>query len=126
MYPSLKFCIIPNYVNPLLHRYSFSYINNRQPLKTLWEKEQLLVMSNCSFPQCFLLNQIIVCPFVHSFDTTSLFDAELEEPKIGISGKGLKSLTIIMYLLFVSDFLSFFFSLYLSLLKWKKRVIYQS
>ena len=41
------------------------------------------------FPQCFLLNQIIVSPFVHIFDIISLFAAELEEPKIGISGKGL-------------------------------------
>ena len=40
-------------------------------------------------PQCFLLNQITVSPFVHIFDTISLFAAELEEPKIGISGKGL-------------------------------------
>ena len=41
------------------------------------------------FPQCFLLNQIIVSLFVHIFDIISLFDTELEEPKIGISGKGL-------------------------------------
>ena len=41
------------------------------------------------FPQCFRLNQIIVSPFVHIFDTISLFAPELEEPKIGISGKGL-------------------------------------
>ena len=32
------------------------------------------------FQQCFLLNQIIVSPFVHVFDITSLFTAELEEP----------------------------------------------
>ena len=44
------------------------------------------------FPQCFLLNHIIVFPFVHSFVTTSLFAVELQEPKIGISGKGLKVL----------------------------------
>ena len=37
----------------------------------------------------FLLNQIIVSPFVHIFDIISLFAAELEEPKIGISGNGL-------------------------------------
>ena len=43
------------------------------------------------FPQCFLPNQIIVSPFVHSFDTMALFDAEMEEPKIGISGKGIKA-----------------------------------
>ena len=38
----------------------------------------------------FLINQIIVSPFVHIFDIISLFAAEFEEPKIGISGKGLK------------------------------------
>ena len=36
------------------------------------------------FPQCFLLNQIIVSPFVHMFDIISLFAAELEEPKIAV------------------------------------------
>ena len=41
------------------------------------------------FPQCFLLNQIIVSPFVHILDIISLFAAELEEPENGISGKGL-------------------------------------
>ena len=39
------------------------------------------------FPQYLLLNWIIVSPFVHIFDIISLFAAELEEPKIGISGK---------------------------------------
>ena len=37
------------------------------------------------FPLCFLLNQIIASPFV-----IYLFAAEFEEPKVGISGKGLK------------------------------------
>ena len=41
------------------------------------------------FQRCFLLNQIIASPFVHIFDIISLFAAEFEEPKIGISGKGL-------------------------------------
>ena len=41
------------------------------------------------FPQYFLLNLINVSPFVHFFDTISFFAVELEEPKIGISGKGL-------------------------------------
>ena len=46
------------------------------------------------FLQCFLLNQKIVSPFVNIFNITciSLFASELEEPKIGISGKGLKRL----------------------------------
>ena len=42
------------------------------------------------FPQCFLLNQVIVSPFAHIFDIISLFVAEFEKPKIGLSGKGLK------------------------------------
>ena len=42
------------------------------------------------FPQCFLLNQVIVSPFVHNFDIMSLFAAGMDEPKIGISDKGLK------------------------------------
>ena len=36
------------------------------------------------FPQCFLLNQITVSPFVHIFDIISLLAAEFEEPKIGV------------------------------------------
>ena len=49
------------------------------------------------FLQCFQLNQITVSQFVHIFDVISLFAdvislfaVELEEPKIGISGRGLK------------------------------------
>ena len=47
--------------------------------------EQILL-----FPQCFLLIRKIVSLFVHIFDIISLFPAELEEPKIGMLGKGLK------------------------------------
>ena len=42
------------------------------------------------FPQCFLPNQIVVSPFVHMFDFISLYSAEIEKPKIGTSGKGLR------------------------------------
>ena len=41
------------------------------------------------FSQCFLLEQIIVSLLVLIFTIISLFAAKLEEPKIGISGKGL-------------------------------------
>ena len=41
------------------------------------------------FSLYFLLNRIIVSLFVHIFDIISLFPAELEEPKIGLSGEGL-------------------------------------
>ena len=44
------------------------------------------------FPQCFLLNQKIVAPFVNIYDIISLFVAELEEPKTGMLGKWLNSL----------------------------------
>ena len=47
------------------------------------------------FPQCFLHNQELVCRFVNIFDIISLFAAELEEPKIGISGKGLRYMWLI-------------------------------
>ena len=43
------------------------------------------------FPQCFLLNQITVYPFVPIFDIISLFVAELEKPKIAIWSKGLNA-----------------------------------
>ena len=36
------------------------------------------------YRQCFLLNQIIVSPFVSIFDIRCLIAAELEEPEIGI------------------------------------------
>ena len=34
------------------------------------------------YPQCFLLNQKIVSPFVNMFDIIYLLAAELERPKI--------------------------------------------
>ena len=43
------------------------------------------------YPQCFLLDQVIVSPFVHIFGSISLFAAELGDIKIGISGKGLNA-----------------------------------
>ena len=92
------FCRHPGLVwerlNPLLHRYSFWRINNRQLLKTLWEKEKIACNEQfLLFPQYFLLNQITVTvsPFVHISDIISLLAAESEDPKIGIWGKGLIS-----------------------------------
>ena len=43
------------------------------------------------FPPCFLLNQKIVSPFFKIYEIISVFAADLEEPKIGIRGKGLNS-----------------------------------
>ena len=44
------------------------------------------------FQQCFQFNQVNVFPIVNIHDVISLFAAELEGPKIGISGKGLTSI----------------------------------
>ena len=54
------------------------------------------------FPQCFLLKQIIVSPFVHISAIIFLFAAELEEPKIGRLGEGLSSIPIYSNLLDLS------------------------
>ena len=67
------------FLNPLLHRYSFLRICNRQLLETYGKRRIVCYRQFLLFPQCFLLNQIIV----------PLFDAELEELKIGQWGKGL-------------------------------------
>ena len=59
-------------------------------------KEEIVRTNNFSFSHnVFLLSQIIVSPFVHAFELISLFAAEFEEPKIGISGKGLEATQLI-------------------------------
>ena len=94
-------------------------MNNRQLLKTFREKGEIACNEQfLFFPQCFLLSQIIVSPFVHIFDIISLFAAEFEEPKIGISGEGLNSRfylsqikCILLQMLFYSMVLSMFITL---------------
>ena len=59
--------------------------SSEQLLKTFLKTKKLLVNKQfLLFPQCFLLNQIIVSLFVYTYDIISLFATELEEPKIGI------------------------------------------
>ena len=41
------------------------------------------------FPQCFLLNQKLVSPFVNIYDIKFLFAAEVKDSKIGMWGKEL-------------------------------------
>ena len=52
--------------------------------------EQFLLLQ-----QCFLVSQIIVSPFVLIFDIIPLFAAVFEEPKISVSGKGLRLLILL-------------------------------
>ena len=60
-----------------MHQHQTAFENNVGKGEIARNKQFLL------FPQCFLLNQIIVSLFVHNFDIISLF----EKPRIGISGK---------------------------------------
>ena len=60
------------------------------------------------FPQCFLLNQTSESPFVYIFDIISLFAAEFEKPKIGISGKGKKTTFLFNTIEFWSECLNDF------------------
>ena len=64
-------------------------INNRLLLKTLCEKQKLLVTSNFFFSRNVFYSIRFFPQFVHIFDIISLFAAELEEPKIGVRGKEL-------------------------------------
>ena len=48
------------------------------------------------FPQCFLLNHTIVSLFVSILDIISLFAVELEAPTIGISGRGLMHVKVLI------------------------------
>ena len=61
----------------ILKHQHLTAFENSEGKEEIAHKEQFL-----HFPQCFLLNQIIVSPFVHIFDIISLFAAELEDPKL--------------------------------------------
>ena len=88
-----KFCCLEKRVNPLLHRYSF--LTNQQQNAF----ENIVGKGEIARNEQFLLfltmfstredNHILIRP--HFCHLISLFAAELEEPKIGISGKGLNT-----------------------------------
>ena len=73
-------------VNSLLNASTTDSFENTVGKEEIARNEQFLL-----FPQCFLLNQKLVSPFVNIYDIISLLATELEEPKIGILGKGLNS-----------------------------------
>ena len=76
--------------NPLLKRYLFLTHQQQTAFENIVGKEEIARNEQfLLFPQCFLPNQVTVSPFLHIFDTISLFATELEEFIIGISGKGL-------------------------------------
>ena len=59
--------------NPLLHRYSFYCINNKQILETLWEKKKLLVMSNFFFSHNVFYSIGKLYPHLSIFLTSYLY-----------------------------------------------------
>ena len=64
-----KIIVLPN---PLLHRYSFSLINNRQLFENIVGKEEIARNEQfLLFPQCFLLNQLY--PHLLMFMTSYLY-----------------------------------------------------
>ena len=85
-----------SYRRLVLTLYSIDTHFNSSTTDTFWKhsgKEEIARNKQfLLFLQCFLPNQKIVSPFVNIYDIISLFAAELEDPKFGIWGKGLKSL----------------------------------
>ena len=68
--------------NPFPHTDTFWLPWETSVLKTLWEKEKLLVKRNYSFSQCFLLVWITFLPFSSNFKLSSAKSFNLEESKI--------------------------------------------
>ena len=79
-------------VNPLLHWYSIWRINNRQLLKTLWEKEKLLITGNFSFSTMFSTQSDNCIPIFPYFWHHTFVCYWIGKVKIGILGKRLKKL----------------------------------
>ena len=77
----LKGSLLRSLFNPLLlltHQQQTAFENIVGKGEIAHDEQFLL------FPQCFLLDEIIVTPFVHIFDIISLFADEFEKPEIGL------------------------------------------
>ena len=89
--------------NPLLHRYLFLTHQQQTAFENIVGKEEIAPNEQfLLFPPCFLLNQKIKCPFVNIYDIILLFAAELEEPKISMSGNGSTLYRIFLFLMTLS------------------------
>ena len=74
---------------PLIHHhttlYSIDTHFDASSTDNIVEQEEITLNKQfLLFPQCFLVNLMIVSLFIHIFDIISLLAAELEELKIGI------------------------------------------
>ena len=74
-------------IKPLLHRYSFSHINNRQLLKTLQENKKLIVRSNFFFSHNVVNSIRKLYPHVSIFLTSYLYLLlNWKSPKLAYKG----------------------------------------
>ena len=77
------------FFNPFPHNDTFWHPWETSLLKTLWEKEKLLVTSSCSFPTMFsTVSKTEIIIFV-SFDLSSANAFDLDQSKMLSSGNGL-------------------------------------
>ena len=72
-----KGVIVLEWVNPLLQRVVLMHQQQTAFEKNVGIEEIACNQQLLLFPQCFLLNQKIVSPFVKIFNIISLFDAEV-------------------------------------------------
>ena len=76
------------HINPFLNKPWFLRVCSTSLLKTQWEKEKLLVMSNFSFPPVFSSHLENFLPFLSNLKLLSADSFSLEESKICRLGKG--------------------------------------
>ena len=75
-------------INPFLNKPWFSRVGSTSLLKTLWEKEKLLVTSNFSFPTVFSTRQENFLPLSSNLKLSSANFLSLGESKMCRLGKG--------------------------------------
>ena len=83
--------------NPSPNKSWFLRVSSMSLLKTLWEKEKLLVMSNFCFLTVFLIHLENFQPFSSTLKLSFANSFNLEEPNILSFGKGL---TLLSYAFF--------------------------
>ena len=66
-----------------MHQQHTAFKKNILGTEEIARNEQFLL-----FPQCFLLNQKTISPIVNIYNILSLFDVDLEEPKLAGKVKG--------------------------------------
>ena len=87
-----KGVIVWEWVNPFQNKPWFLHVCSTSLLKTLWEKEKLLVTSNFSFSPVFSTHSEDFLPFSSNFKLSSANSFSLEVSKVNASIKDLHDL----------------------------------